>query len=152
MSGCEKYSELASAYLDRELEGGEPAELERHLAQCPACRALFEGFKETGRAAREIGQPGALEWDEVWNRIQARAERQSAVHIIQARIWKRAAWTAAAAALLIGIYVFGPHGARSVAEEGPSFEVVSLEVESGYTPFLMTGDDDQLPVLWLERI
>jgi anti-sigma factor RsiW len=153
MNECEKYAELASRYLDGELAGGEAAELERHLAGCAACRATLEEFRQADATAREISEPSGAEWAGVWERIEAQAERQVVVRIIQARIWKRAAWAAAAAALLLGIYVFAPRGGQLPATAGFSFEVVSLEVDSpNYTPVMMPGNHDQLPVVWLERI
>lgn len=42
MSSCEKYMEMASAYLDGELSPEERAELLAHLEACPGCRAFYE--------------------------------------------------------------------------------------------------------------
>jgi len=39
---CEEYRELASAFVDEQLEGGELLRLEEHLVVCPECQA-FEG-------------------------------------------------------------------------------------------------------------
>lgn len=40
MNGCQEYELLFSAQLDGELSPEETARLDRHLAQCPACRRL----------------------------------------------------------------------------------------------------------------
>jgi anti-sigma factor RsiW len=51
---CGEYRELASAFVDEQLEGTELLRLEAHLEVCPECRA-FEGglrrFRELLRAA-----------------------------------------------------------------------------------------------------
>lgn len=44
MSSCEKYMEMASAYLDGELSPEESAELLAHLEACPGCRAFYEAI------------------------------------------------------------------------------------------------------------
>jgi anti-sigma factor RsiW len=51
---CDEYRELASAFVDEQLEGEELLRLEAHLVVCPECQA-FEGelrrFRELLRAA-----------------------------------------------------------------------------------------------------
>lgn len=49
---CERVEELLSAYLEGELGAAERAEVERHLAACPACAELLVELREvTGAMA-----------------------------------------------------------------------------------------------------
>ncbi len=49
---CERIEELLSAYLEGELGAAERAEVESHLASCPACAGLLEALREvTGAMA-----------------------------------------------------------------------------------------------------
>ncbi len=49
----EYYSDLLSAYLDRELTPEEEAMMTEHLADCPECRAQLERLKEADRLVQE---------------------------------------------------------------------------------------------------
>lgn len=51
---CTRYEELMSAALDGELSAGERRELDRHLAQCPACAELFDELREQSAALRGL--------------------------------------------------------------------------------------------------
>lgn len=48
---CRDLIDILQDYLDRELGGDAVAELERHLADCPPCRA----YVATYRKARALG-------------------------------------------------------------------------------------------------
>ncbi|MDR3277673.1 MAG: zf-HC2 domain-containing protein [Oscillospiraceae bacterium] len=50
---CEKYEELISGQLDGELTESERRELEAHLRDCPACRALSDTYLEISSALEE---------------------------------------------------------------------------------------------------
>lgn len=41
---CEKYQELISCLIDGEITPEERAELEKHIASCPECKAMYEDF------------------------------------------------------------------------------------------------------------
>jgi len=41
---CEKYQELISCLFDGEINPEEKIELEKHIASCPQCRAIYEDF------------------------------------------------------------------------------------------------------------
>jgi predicted anti-sigma-YlaC factor YlaD len=43
MDDCPSVIKLLYPYLDRELVSPETEGVERHLASCPACRAVFDG-------------------------------------------------------------------------------------------------------------
>ncbi len=44
MKGCARYEEMISRLIDGELPQAKQAELERHLASCPDCAALYKAF------------------------------------------------------------------------------------------------------------
>ena len=48
-NGCERVQELLSAYVDGELNKHRSWAVERHLAACPACRAMGEQMREVSR-------------------------------------------------------------------------------------------------------
>src|SRR5690348_17179176 len=49
---CERFLNLISARLDREIGADDLAELERHLETCPDCRAASEAFSLQHRELR----------------------------------------------------------------------------------------------------
>jgi hypothetical protein len=44
---CREISEFLLAYLERDLEGDQRAEFERHLELCPPCVHYLDGYRET---------------------------------------------------------------------------------------------------------
>lgn len=52
MSDCERYEALISAMLDGELTEDEQAEVQRHLASCPDCAAIYAAFAEVSEALK----------------------------------------------------------------------------------------------------
>lgn len=102
---CEQVLEAVSAALDGELSPTEEAQLEAHLAVCPACRALAEELSALN-AALEEQEPAPPQWlaDRVMERI---AEQDKVVPISAGRRagWRR--WTGLAAALALVICAGG---------------------------------------------
>ena len=100
MSGHE--GERLCAYLDGELPPGERAEVEAHLAACPACSALLADMTAVDAAA--VSLPAAAPkgyFDAFPSRVVARL---GAVSKSPARARRLPAWTwAAAAALLLAV-------------------------------------------------
>jgi predicted anti-sigma-YlaC factor YlaD len=105
--------ELLASYLDGTLEPRERAEVDAHLAGCERCRA---DLRSATRARNELrGAPKAAVPPDLRERILSRTASESApapLSLDQARARRRpapAAWLsgiAAAAALLIGFFVF----------------------------------------------
>ena len=54
MEGCEFWLEQLSARLDGELTSEEERELERHLVQCPDCRALSEQLEALSAGLQDL--------------------------------------------------------------------------------------------------
>jgi hypothetical protein len=61
-------AELLGAYALDAVEGDEAAEIERHLHECPRCRAELAGHREV---AALLGNSGADAPGEIWDRIAA---------------------------------------------------------------------------------
>ncbi len=100
MSGHE--SERLCAYLDGELPPGERAEVEAHLAACPACTALLADMGAVDAAARSLPAEAPEGYFEAFpSRVVARL---GAASKSPARPRRLPAWTwAAAAALLLAV-------------------------------------------------
>lgn len=154
MKSCEEYGELISACIDGELEAGDASAVEKHLAECGDCRAMYEEFRANDAAARDLPTPDESSWGCVWFAIQrglASAER-SRQRILTGAV-RGAMLTAAAAAILLVAYVLTPGTAPVAPISYPAgFEVVSLEVASAdYTPVVMVSDHGDIPVIWIEK-
>lgn len=93
---CKRYEELMSAALDGELSAQERQELDRHLAECPACAALFDELREQCAALRELdcSFPDGLH-DQIMNSLP----EQEKVPVRRAVHWRR--WGAMAACLVL---------------------------------------------------
>ena len=59
MANCEQYWDLISGSLDGALTQEEQQRLDRHLAQCPQCRALWQQLSELGPELMELETPPA---------------------------------------------------------------------------------------------
>lgn len=155
MSDCEKLAKDMAAYADGELPAGRAEAVECHLAECAACRRMLDQFRAADAAARDVPVPDGTRWESVWDEIQARTKSERQRPVLLRYAWKGAAWLAAAAALLVGIYVIGPRDGREGKNlaSAAGFEVVSIEVNApGYAPVIMTGGEGKAPVVWLERM
>jgi hypothetical protein len=86
-------------YVDNALPAAERAEVERHLAECGACRALVADLREIARAATALGplEPPTR----VWPRIAAAIGQQEPAERDRP-YWK---WLAAAAVLVLATVV-----------------------------------------------
>ena len=60
MTGCEKYLDMISLYIDGELDGDKTSELLAHTASCPHCAALLRIYEEAFDGGdSEIAKPPA---------------------------------------------------------------------------------------------
>lgn len=93
---CDNALELLSAALDGELSVEEKAQLDRHLAQCDGCRALFDDLDAIHNACAglEVTPPAALKA----NILQNLPAREKPAKVIWVH-WKR--WAAMAAAFVL---------------------------------------------------
>ncbi|HEY2908398.1 MAG TPA: zf-HC2 domain-containing protein [Vicinamibacterales bacterium] len=103
-------------YVDNALPAAERAEVERHLAECGACRALVGDLREIARAATGLEpiEPPAR----VWPRIaEAIGQQEPATAERDRSYWK---WLAAAAVLVLATIVgirFNPLSKQRAIEE-----------------------------------
>lgn len=93
---CETMLEQMSAALDGELTADEKAQLDRHLAQCDHCRALYDQLTALHEACGglEVAPPPALKV----NVLQNLPAQESPAKVIWVH-WKR--WAAMAAAFVL---------------------------------------------------
>ena len=56
---CPNVIPVLSAYQDGELDAALAGDVGRHLRDCPACRAEWEGLQELGRVLRQLPPPAA---------------------------------------------------------------------------------------------
>lgn len=95
---CTRYEERMSAALDGELSARERQELDEHLAQCPACAALFGELSAQCSALRELDCPFP---DGLHDRIMDGLPEQGKAPVRKIALWRR--WGAAAACLVLVI-------------------------------------------------
>lgn len=139
---CTQYTELMSAVLDGECTAQERLALERHLAVCPECAALFEILSANTKAARELDceMPAGLK-----ERILSSLPAQEA----PARRGKLIRWTrwapAAAAACLVLVLALTPAlrkaGEPDLLRDAPE-AAVSHTVEAPLTVDPKAGSDN----------
>lgn len=103
---CERYYELLSARLDRELAREEAEELELHLADCPQCRILGEQMEETREAFAGLAEVSAPEGfaQGVMDRIRAAETEKKVIPLFKRPQFKALAGLAACLALVVGLY------------------------------------------------
>ena len=121
---CKRYEDLMSAALDGALSAEERQELDGHLAQCPACAALFDELREQCSALRELDCPFP---DGLHDRIMDGLPEQGKAPVRKIALWRR--WGAAAACLVLVIAA-----ARLLPPQPPAYG----------EPMLTSGADDPL--------
>jgi len=74
---CEDLRPLLAGYQDGELTPDQKASVERHLAQCPACRAELEALDKVKEVTGKVQYKDLpLEvWEGYWQNIYRRTER-----------------------------------------------------------------------------
>ena len=76
MKDCKKAKERFSEYFDELLEGSSKRELERHLANCPACRKAWNSYRSIFTAVRNL--PPVEAYGDFEARLAARIRREEA--------------------------------------------------------------------------
>lgn len=71
---CKQSQELISDYIDGSLELGEQVQIERHLADCEACRAVRDDLLQIVHFSHQLPQHAPS--GAVWTRIQADVSQQ----------------------------------------------------------------------------
>ncbi len=153
MSECER---ITKAVFESD---GEPSrelarQLAAHVAVCETCAGKMENMRRAFASAEGPPEVSEERWEALWRRIEERARRQWSSRRLARAVWGGVTVTAAAAAVIVGAYVFTPDteqpGRATVTGE---FQVVSLEVGSpDYDVVVMAARDDAPPVIWLQRL
>jgi anti-sigma factor RsiW len=109
---CNDYRDAIAEFVDGRLDAAGRRALERHVDDCPVCRALVADLKSIQAAAftLERRQPPSAAWETIRARVAAEARVSPRGRMLQwprtGRAW--AVWGSAAATLLvaatIGIY------------------------------------------------
>ena len=155
MSDCEQIAERIF-HSKAELSHEEAAELEGHCANCPECMAKLDDLEETARLVPPVPEIDDARWSGVWDSVERRSLAAPLWAGIRGVVLRAATVTAAAAAVLLAVYLVWPDkpvGVIGAGEVASTFELVSLEVESpDYDVIVMTDAETDVPVIWLERI
>jgi hypothetical protein len=99
---CERYVNSIQDAVDGTMGSIRRAELEMHLAQCDACRALYEDLRRVHDAAADLPVLDAP--DRAWLQIAGRLRQEGRIHEDASPAPARrnyVAWLAAAAALIL---------------------------------------------------
>ena len=104
---CVEWEERVALHAGGDLAGGEAAEVERHLGECPGCQVMWSGLRDDLAVMRaaHAESPAAAHFTAVRGRVMAELERQ-------ARPWWRMSWVygmAALAAVLLALALW-PRG------------------------------------------
>jgi anti-sigma factor RsiW len=104
----DRWTDRLSEYLDDELETAERESLERHLAECAACREALEGLRRVAARARALDDrpPAADLWPAIAARIGAsRSDRPAVLAFVRRRLTFTVPQLAAAAVALMAVSV-----------------------------------------------
>jgi anti-sigma factor RsiW len=143
---CHDYREAIAEFVDGRLDAAAERALERHVAECAACRALVADLKSIQAAAftLERRQPPAAVWQAIRAQVATETHASSRGRVLQWPRTRRAwmVWSSAAAALLvaatIGIYpLLSERGHRDetavvapAPEAGASIATVQAEFQA----------------------
>ncbi len=152
---CEKARERIGKRVDGLLPPGPAAELDAHLAVCPACAAERERTEAVGRLLRAHAAAGvasaAAGLDAMWTRVRAGiAERKAARGFF--RRW-RGVWlsVSAVAALIVCFAVpFRSTGPDRLPFDPRTFDASVEDIESDAAAVALLDRGEDLPkVIWV---
>jgi len=124
---CERYFELLSARLDRELTREEAEEVELHCAGCPTCRRMGAQLAELQEAFADLEDIPAPEGfaQGVMDRIRSEESKPKVIPLFQRPQFKVLAGLAACLALAVGLYGAAQMKNRNAAYDGVTPDVFS---------------------------
>ncbi len=128
---CDEIQALLIEVADGALAGALPPEVERHLADCGACRAEAAALRELLRTVAQdpVPEPPAPYWaasrQEMARRLGLRQRAAGPARPLPVRAW---AWAGVAAALLlvVGVTLLAGRGLFPFAPSGPTPEETAL--------------------------
>jgi hypothetical protein len=141
-------------------DGIDPAELQRHLGDCPRCAAESDAARQLDRlwAATRPAEPSPAAWGRLWDSVTTALDAPATIPLAGERPRRR--WLgpviataliaqAAAVILAVGLLVSGQASTKSgpgpIARVEGSGQIVVFNVEPGDTLFLEleeSGDGD----------
>jgi len=129
---CERYHELLSARLDRELTEEEAEELELYLAGCPRCRIVGEQLEEAREAFADLEDVPAPEGFArgVMDRVRAEASEKKVIPLFRRPQFKVLAGLAACLALAVGLYGAARMENNNAAYDGVTPDVFSQGIDA----------------------
>lgn len=140
---CETAIELISAKLDGELTADQAAQLDRHLAQCSACRALLEELTAIQAACEELDAtpPSALR-EQILQNLPAQETALQKGKVIPIH-WRR--WTAMAASFAL-VALAAWHLPRLAVSPSTGDTTLPSQTEYRDSDNGKTSLDEELPV------
>ena len=127
MELCEKYQTLISAAVDGELPPKQRGELMEHLAQCPACREIFDQTMAMHMVFSQLDTkvPGDLTAD-----VMAKVRAQRQIKKPRNHWWQMAAAAACLALVVVGYQHLRPQELPKNAADPATFSADALEDEA----------------------
>ena len=130
---CEQALVLISAALDGELTEAEKSELERHLDECPDCRAISEDF---GVISVALSAMNAEAPADLIGRVNEQLDAEQPVTMTPGKVrsWRRWGSMVAMLAVVIclgGVYLFSGLGTGGMAKDAAEAPQVSAYVPGG---------------------
>lgn len=119
---CDEVLELLSASLDGEITPAQQAQLDEHLAQCPACRALQTELlgMEEALGSLEVSAPAGLK-EQILDNLPPQAGRKKPLH------WQRwCAMAACAALVVLGVWQL-PRSVLSPAKDAVPTDAPAMD-------------------------
>lgn len=137
---CGRFTQMLSARLDGELTEQEAHELEAHLAQCPACRALasqLAAMHDSFETLEDVPAPEGFAQG-VMDRIRVEERKKKTVPLLRRTWFRGVAGLAACLVLCVGIYRAGFPGRsrEAVADMTAADAADSNTVTGGGTEYM----------------
>jgi len=147
---CDRYFELLSARLDRELTKEEAEEVELHCASCPKCRIMGAQLAELQEAFAGLEDVPAPEGfaQGVMDRIRAEEAKPKVIPLFQRPRFRALAGLAACAVLVVGLYgaAQGLNPRLSMSGASPSAQAgggdAGLSTKNGASQDAAAGAED----------
>lgn len=156
MINCQNSRQYLNQYLDSELEPKQASELSRHLSECPACRAYFEGEarleKKLVKIIGQADQASVELWDKAVASLAQNDKVAAPARIKSRRLMYFIPLTSAALIMItIGILLLFAPLPASMDLLQASEKVHQSVLSPGFKPDFQTDSADTLTSYFKER-
>jgi len=153
MSDCRKISDIIMAARG-DIDQRQARFVESHLAACESCRCQLEELRKAARGAGgDVPHVAEERWEKLWRRVEDHMDERRISRQVWRSVFRGLAATAAAAAVLVAAYVFMPSQRVEPIRTTGEFQLVSFEINSPeYDVAILASSDQEIPVIWLERL